>query len=612
MPATENLLHIVTSAVNIDILNLVRHEASSPRELARFLEKDETDVSRRLRLMERAGIVKGNWSRKDGKNVKIYSLLGFHAEVDLGPEGLKLQLKTSTGAANHVTSGIGSFEIPSVLSFIGRREQIDLLSSEEGLHVIIGLPGIGKTSLGATFAASVLRDRPVLWHTIREVDSFGYVVDRIAVFLARFGFDGALNYVRGGGEEDRVKIELIGKGLDKIKAVIIFDDYHRKRDERLDALLEHLWKDCSATKIIILSRSRPKFYSLDSRVREHWLQGLSLGETRELLFNRGVEADSNQTTDLWRKISGHPLSLTLFCSLAKDKTISIATDTVGQREITEYFIKELYSGLGSEERELLTALSIFRTAVHPKALSEVFHLRKVSYLLHSLEARMLVMNQGDKFVIHDLLRQIFYRFFDEPAKAHTAVAKYYLKLSTTEQTLEAIYHLLKSGDMKTVTTIIKEEVETEIHRFVENGYAAPLIATLQELKEPLTQEDKFYLLCLKGKARSKLGEWEPASKLLTEALGVANSVNEKSMLAHATKCFAEHYYWKGDYTNTEKKLLEATKMFEQLGMLENARKVYSQLARLYFSMGRHDKAISFAGLAQNTVRHIKNITPAGD
>lgn len=591
----------MTSVANIDILNLLRHEPSSPREIARFLGKDETDVSRRLRLMEKAGIVRGAWSRKKEKNIRIYSLLGFHAEIDFDPAGLSFRLRTATKTADYTPTVIGSYEVPSVSGFVGRENELKSLASEGGLHVIIGLPGIGKTSLASAFAASVMGKRPIVWHDIREVDSFGYLANKISVFLARFGFSEALEYVQGGGDEDRVKIELLGKGLDSLRAIIVFDDYQRSRDDRLDTLLEHLWKNCAKVKILLMSRSRPKFYSLGQRASELWLQGLSLEETKQVLSSRGVQIPEGEVAQLWRRLSGHPLSLRLFSSLAKEGSSNVSLDSL-KEQITDYFLREIFSTLAPEERDLLVTLSVFRTPVTPRALSEILHLKNLNYLIHNLETKMLVARQQDGLVVHEVEKVAFYGFLDSPEKIHARIGKYYLRLGTSEDTLEGLFHLLKAGDRSTVLDVLKREIEYETHRFVELGYSAVLLSILEQVEEPTRAEDRFYLLCLRGKARSRLGRWELATTDLTEATQTAEKIGEKTLLAYATKCLAECFYWKGDLKQTETQLLKAVQLFEELQMRDHLGRSYSQLARLYFSMGRHSESRRLAELAEGTSR----------
>jgi ATP/maltotriose-dependent transcriptional regulator MalT len=588
---------MMTSGVNLDILNLLRHEPSSPRDIAGFLGKDETDVSRRLRSMERAGIVKGVWSRRKEKNVRVYSLLGFHAEIDFDPTGLSFQLRTATKASDYQTTVLSSYEVPSISGFMGRENDLRSLTSEEGLHVIIGLPGIGKTSLAAVFASSAIGTRPVFWHTIREVDSFGYLANKVAVFLARLGFSEALEYVQSGGDEDRVRIELLGKGLNNLRAITVFDDYHRNRDDRLDSLLEHLWRDCARVKILLLSRSRPKFYTLGQRARELWMQGLSLEETKRLLSSWRVDITEGEAEQLWRRLSGHPLSLTLFNSLAKEGSTKVPLSNMSE-QLTAYFTKEIYSTLTPEERDVLLTLSVFRAAVTPRALSEILHLKNLNYLVHNLENKMLVRRQQDVLVVHEVEKAAFYGFLDRPEKIHASVARYYLRSGTPEDALEALFHFKKSKDTSSVLDIFKREIERESYRFVEHGDSAVLLSILDQFEEPVGAEDRYYFLCLRGKARARLGRWERASTDLTEAIQIANKLRKRTLLAHATKCLAECCYWKGDLKQTETHLLAAAGLFEELQMRDHLGRAYSQLARLYFLMGKHSEAKRLAELAE--------------
>ncbi len=587
----------MTSGVNLDILNLLRHEPSSPRDIARFLGKDETDVSRRLRSMERAGIVKGVWSRRKEKNVRVYSLLGFHAEIDFDPTGLSFQLRTATKASDYTANVLGSYEVPSVSGFVGRENELKSLSSEDGLTVVIGLPGVGKTSLASAFAASAINTRPVVWHTVREVDSFGYLANKIAVFLARFDFGEALEYVQGGGDEDRVKIELLGRGLNKLRAMIVFDDYQRSRDERLDALLEHLWKSCTKVRILVLSRSRPRFYTLGQRATELWLQGLSLEETKQLISGWRVQMPEKEAEELWRRLSGHPLSLTLFKSLAKEGSSTVPPIYLRER-LTDYFTREIYSALSPEERDVLLTLSVFRAPVPPRALSEILQQKNLNYLIHNLENKMLVTRQQDLVVVHEVERAAFYGFLDRPEKIHATVARYYLRSGTPEDALEALFHLMKSKDTSAFQDLFKREIERENYRFVEHGYSAVLVSILEQFEEPAGAEGRFYFLCLRGKARARQGRWEQANTDLTEAIQIANKLRKKSLLAHATKCMAECYYWKGDLKQTETHLLNAAGLFEELQMRDLLGRVYSQLAILYFLMGKHGEARRSAELAE--------------
>jgi len=49
------------------------------------------------------------------------------------------------------------------------------------------MPGIGKTTLVSQFAMSTMAEMPVFWHQLSQIDSFQYLVTKIAVFLNTLG-----------------------------------------------------------------------------------------------------------------------------------------------------------------------------------------------------------------------------------------------------------------------------------------------------------------------------------------------------------------------------------------------------------------------------------------
>ena len=70
----ESLAGLLSRRANIEILLVLSVRDSYPREISLITGRDETDVSRRLRRLERAGLVEGYWRRLAGRNVRVYRL----------------------------------------------------------------------------------------------------------------------------------------------------------------------------------------------------------------------------------------------------------------------------------------------------------------------------------------------------------------------------------------------------------------------------------------------------------------------------------------------------------------------------------------------------------
>ena len=97
MVVREEFLKLMSNKMNLKILALLRNEPAYPRLLARILGKDETYISKKLRILEGAGIVKGEWRRVKGKNVRLYSLNTDRIEIIFDLDGCKVRLKSGKG-----------------------------------------------------------------------------------------------------------------------------------------------------------------------------------------------------------------------------------------------------------------------------------------------------------------------------------------------------------------------------------------------------------------------------------------------------------------------------------------------------------------------------------
>jgi len=236
------LLDLLTNGVNTEILGLLRNESSYPRILAKILGKDETHISKRLRVLERAGIVKGEWRRTGRKNVRLYSLNADRIEIVFDLDGCKVHLGSEEGGKMLIVTSLHDSRAPVPTKFVGRIEELQILESKKNFFIIEGMAGIGKTSLASKFAEKTKESHHVFWHALKEVDSFGFLINKLAVFLSRFQCLDLFNYIKAGGTDDAAKMAMLLDGIDSKDYVVILDDYHRCQDEKIDILLGYLQK----------------------------------------------------------------------------------------------------------------------------------------------------------------------------------------------------------------------------------------------------------------------------------------------------------------------------------------------------------------------------------
>lgn len=84
-------LKIVANPTNRAILSELAQSPSYPRELARRLGMSEDDVQRKLRRMEGAGLVRGEWAHV-GRTVKLYRVLAQAVVLDFGTGAVRLEV----------------------------------------------------------------------------------------------------------------------------------------------------------------------------------------------------------------------------------------------------------------------------------------------------------------------------------------------------------------------------------------------------------------------------------------------------------------------------------------------------------------------------------------
>jgi len=156
------LMKALSSEINLRLLSLLSSGSFNPRELAKILKRDESDVSRRLRLLESLGLVEGRWERINNRNVRVYTLkveeirIAFESgEVVINSSGIQTRLAFPNRE-----------ETPRVERVFGREKERTLISeSPERVVIVHGIAGIGKSTL----VAWIFQD--AFWYTRCEFDS---------------------------------------------------------------------------------------------------------------------------------------------------------------------------------------------------------------------------------------------------------------------------------------------------------------------------------------------------------------------------------------------------------------------------------------------------------
>ncbi|WP_048152460.1 helix-turn-helix domain-containing protein [Palaeococcus ferrophilus] len=559
-----SLLRILSSEANLRILSLLSTRAMNPRELARLLNRDESDVSRRLRVLEKAGLVEGRWGRVGGKNVRMYSLKVDELKIRFNPGEIHVE-----GREEEYTLPLEE-ERPSVGVFVGREEEIEELQNRrEAVLVVYGIAGIGKTTLVAKAFPRAF------WHHVTGTEGVEHFFWRAGMFLQSLGRGELIEYLRTGGNDEKTILELLKEGVENTNATIAVDDLHQCNDEGFFRVLRFLARRMRRGKIVVTSRIKPPlgvegvFYLR--------LRGLRPEEAYNLALLRKGSITPGEFAEAYRITKGHPLALNLlFESTARG-------EAWGRENFFEFLFEEVYRSLSEPERSLLGIMSLFNDPIEYEALKRLYPGRGLFPALHSLLNRGLVERIGEGYAVHDLVRSFARETSSlSPGDYYLSYADYLLEKDSPEAFLRAFRYVVRVNAAER----FKELTGIRLRRFREVVVEFPktYMKILQEA------EDNPYIEAEKAEIEFQRGLFEKAEERwlrVKDALGGIQKANVLTFLA-------DLYLEKEEIEKAREYLEESRKLAEELNEpLVWLWHVMEETKYLYFA-GRIEEALESA------------------
>jgi len=490
----ENYLSTLLDAVNIRILSLLMVEPMYTRQIARTLNQHDSRISERLSILRRAGLIQEiGWRRlESGSNVKLYftDLESLSLTIDSKGVYVKAEQKKNIRDANNTLFILPAYshDIPSVRKFVGRKNELLFLKKSRSPIVVWGLPGIGKTTVVAKYARELLFSKtPVFWHKILEVDSFAHIINKLSFFLFSLGQNELHDFISGGAKDERAMIDLSAKGLSEVRATVIFDDFHKCRDEKVMQFVKHL-ASRRRIRLIIISRYKPLDIISESPASELKLRGLSLSESEEFIRSRKPALNNIESIiPILQKIRGHPLTLEMLCSSLKEGNV----ESIFLEKLHKRLYKQLIDTLDVSLASTAEAISVFREAITLEAVNFVFPNRSNIKNIPLLERLGLLEWVGEgRFELHDIIRQVIYDNIHQGTKRelHVKAAEYYKSKGDTRSLLEAIYHYSVSRDLRGLSQAIEDD-----QRICDDGYVTIYLNLLNNLTEGHDKESRFWI-----------------------------------------------------------------------------------------------------------------------
>lgn len=389
--------------------------------------------------------------------------------------------------------------IPPVTSdFVGRQAELAYFAEQlAAKHQIIisGMPGVGKTALAAALATQVSQPVKIFWHTFHTGEGVHALIWKLAGFLAWRGQSDPWTMLQNAQQTGiqppppEVLFDYIFQLLCGETYLLCFDNFHFvENDPLLVQFLERLESvipDNEVSIMIITSRSVPGLaHSADFQP----MAGLSREDARNLLAARSLSLPDDLFNTLYTRTEGNTQFLTLAIdSLLRGQDPARLIRQLPEHEgIEHYLIKALDEGMNTEEREVMSAISVLMGYPGSReAVSAILDGRNMRRTLNDLNSRYLLSalegENGKEYTQHALVQVFYYEQLGKRSQQemHRRAGEHY---TTTEpDPLLAALHYLHAGEISKAVDLATQDVWASINR----GKALTLRQVLEQFVEKL-------------------------------------------------------------------------------------------------------------------------------
>lgn len=530
-------------------------------------------------------------------------------------------------------------DAPELKYFYGRVTELQQLKSwidDKKLYRIInvyGVAGIGKTTLASKLIEEYKGRIHIFWHNINEWDTIRSVLIHLAEFLAAIGNEHLITYLEVNRTIDQNEIlKLLKTNLRNIRALLIFDDLHKAKDDlkaHFRSLIE-ITDQAKGLKFIILTRAIIKLYDqrkvmIKRSISELELEGLDFASSIEILHRKGLP--KTKYRDIYKITSGNPLLLEINESYKTSK---------------RYIYEEIFSQLTRSEQRVVEILSAYKIPIRYDAF---FVDDKISPgTIEDLVNKLIIKETSDGlYDTHEFIRDFFYKRLSphNRRKYHKACAEHYNKQRAPKNYLEIIYHYIRSQQYKEAIKISIEKADNVLTQKLSERFFT-VLEELPEEEVPLPQW--VNILMLKAQIKFKIGDWDKAIQFYYMAVEVSNELGNDYIKADAyceighireeqnkfedvlhafkislkiskelkdSKRIAEairgigRYYWRtGDYKTAEKYLKESLKVAETIYDIKLMVALNIDLGNIYITRLQQDQAIKYLEIS---LKYLKKV-----
>ncbi|MEZ4862387.1 MAG: BTAD domain-containing putative transcriptional regulator [Caldilineaceae bacterium] len=418
--------------------------------------------------------------------------------------------------------------------FIGRQTELAYyqgLLATQGIAVISGMAGVGKTALALALAHAAAPRHAIFWHTCQPDEGVDGLVWRLAAFLAERGQAELWQMLQGTPADGRAQrgappplsalIDYLLQMVQRDAYLLCLDDLHHLAQEASAVELARRLTQLAQTKRLSLIVTTRQKLTLPGLTPDNALAGLSLDDTRNLLRQHNLWLTPDLVHQLHAETEGNGefLALAIQALRRTDDPYTLIEQLAAAEDLERHLLALVNNLLSPAEGAVMAAVAILdgypgtRQAI--EAISEELRVRDA---LLSLATRYLLTAepgpQGQRYSTHALVQKFFYNGLHrrERQTMHRRAAVHY----ATEEVdaIQAALHYLRATAMDDAAHVITANLQ----HLIGQGRLHALQRLLTRFRQGDLDSLLWAAICVaKGQVYALLGERESAHAAYAEA-----------------------------------------------------------------------------------------------
>ena len=425
--------------------------------------------------------------------------------------------------------------------FIGRAAEVahyrELLA-RQGVAVISGMAGVGKTALALALAQEVAPRAAIFWHSCQPEEGVDGLIWRLAAFLAERGQAALWQMLQTAPQEGRLGrsappmsalIDYLAQLVQGGDYLLCLDDLHHLEQETgANALLGRLIELAQAQRLRLLITTRQK-PALSALTPVRALAGLSLADTRDLLRKHKLTLPADLLHQLHAETEGNGqfLTLTIQALQRTDDPASLIAQLTAAEDVERHLLALVNNLLNPAECAVMAAVAILDGyPASRQAIESISEETRVRDALLSLSSRYLLTAErnptGPRYSTHALVQKFFYNGLHrrERQTLHRRAAGHFAQEEADP--LQAALHYLRAEQMSDAAHLIT----TNLQHLIGQGRLRALQRILLRFRQPELEHLLWAAVCVaKGQVWALLGDragaraaYDQAHALLTPAV----------------------------------------------------------------------------------------------